>query len=90
MKNADSKELNKKLFWERKHWRKGSTNKKSKPILGALSIIGKEKQGRKIILPTGFFEETRIRYKDVRVSNEITRDYLNNVNEKLAPYTITK
>lgn len=79
---------NKKLFWGKKLWRKNSTKKNSLPIEGALSIVGKDIQGRKIIYPARFFELTRKRIRKVSVSNEITADYMINVLEKLAPYTI--
>lgn len=89
-KENDKEYQNKKLFWNKKLWRKTSIKKNSSHIEGALSIVGKDIQGRKIIIPTGFIESTRKRIRKVSVANEITTDYMTNVHEKLAPYTIRK
>lgn len=90
IKENDKESPNKKLFWGKKLWRKTSIKKNSLPILGALSIVGKDIQGRKIIYPARFFESTRKRIRKVSVANEITADYMANVQETLAPYTIRK
>lgn len=85
-RQSDPAYQQKKMFWGKRWWLKKRTNKSRLYPLGALSIVGKDNQGRKIILPTGYFEKTGISIKKVSVSNEITSDFLQAVSDKLAPY----
>lgn len=85
-RQSDPAYQQKRLFWQKRWWLKKRTNKSRLYPLGALSIVGKDNQGRKIILPTGYFEKTGISIKKVSVSNEITSDFMQAVSDKLTPY----
>lgn len=75
-------------YFDRKLWHKTKSRKKNAPMLGALSIIGKDQRGRSIIVPTGFLEQTG-RKPTVKAANSVTADFMEVVNEKLAPYKFT-
>lgn len=72
-------------YFDRKLWHKTKSRKKNAPMLGALSVIGKDQRGRSIIVPTGFLEQTG-RRPTVEVARSVTADFMEVVNEKLAPY----
>jgi len=86
---SDPEYQKKRLFWGNKWWKKKSFEKNSIYALGALSIVGKDRQGRKIILPTGYLENTGISIKHVSISNEITSDFMGEVNNRLFPLRFT-
>lgn len=87
-------------YFDRRLWHRTANRKKSEPILGALSVTGKDNQGRNVILPTGFQEQTgrkipvTIDLVKTRTGNRltikkalaITTDFMQTVTERLMPY----
>lgn len=72
-------------YFDKKFWHRTHNRKKNEPLLGSCTVVGKDIQGRKIILPSGFREQTG-RKVTLAVAKQIVSDYMDVVNERLLPY----